>query len=136
VPAGQSSATFTVTTKPVAAQTTVTVRAASPGPTRYAQLTLTPSLALGGITVTPSNVKGGGSVTGTVTMTAPVLSDTTISLVSGNAAATMPPSVVIRRGSRSASFTVKTSRVKVQQVAILSASYGGVTQTTKLNINP
>ena len=84
IPQGQSTGTFTVTTYPVSVNTPVVVRAASPGPTQYATLTVTSSLALAGLSVTPTTVKGGSIATATASLTLPAPSDIVVMLSSSD----------------------------------------------------
>ena len=73
VAAGGSSASFTVTTGAVAASTTVTISASFGGANRTGSLTVTPpQVTLSSLTLNPSSVIGGvQSSTGTVTLSGP-----------------------------------------------------------------
>ena len=67
VAAGLKTATFSVTTSPVASNTTVTISGTLDGITRTATLTVArPSVT--SVTLTPSSVTGGASSTGRVTL--------------------------------------------------------------------
>lgn len=136
IPPGQTTATFTVTTFPVSSTTTVTVRAASPGPTVYAQLTVTPVMAVSGVSVVPATVKGGNSATGTVSLTLAAPNNLTVTLTSSDPAASVPQTVTVKKGAKSASFSINTSKVKSQKVATITATYGSTWKSGKLTINP
>jgi hypothetical protein len=59
-----------------------------------------------------------------------------VSLSSASKAVTVPPSVTVVSGATAASFGIATSAVATQTLATLSATYGGVTRTTTLTVNP
>jgi hypothetical protein len=136
IPAGQTTGTFTVTTFPVSNATIVNVRAGSPGPTVYAQLAVTPSLAVAGVSVSPSTVKGGNSAAGTVLLTLAAPGDLKITLSSSDPNATVPATVTVKKGAKSASFVIQTAKLKVQKVATITATYGAGGRSAKLTINP
>jgi hypothetical protein len=93
----------------------------------------TPSLASVG--VNPKDVIGGDSATGTVTLSALAPArGFTVSLSSDNtAAATVPPSVVVPAGARSATFVVSTEEVNAQSATIIG-TVGGDFATAKYAI--
>lgn len=122
IAAGQTKTTFTVTTKPVTATTTSTIRATYNGSTKYANLISYPA-ALASLTVSPTTVKGGGTATATVRMTSPAPADgAKIYIYSNTAAALIPAIVTIPAGARSLTFTVKTNRVTAKMVTTIKAS--------------
>src|SRR5713226_6081849 len=115
VPAGATTANFTVSTSAVTASTTVTISAAYGGVSRSATLTVTPPLlpTLSSLTLNPTSVIGGvESSTGTVTLSglAPA-GGAQVLLASSNGAASVPPSVTVPAGANSATFPVSTSAV-------------------------
>ena len=66
---GQTTATFQVTTTPVAIDTPVVISATYNSATTTANLTVTAPIAvLSGVSLDPTTVLGGGSSTGTVTL--------------------------------------------------------------------
>lgn len=113
VPAGATTAGFTVTTRGVVESTPVQVTAANGAfNTKTASLTLTPPV-LASFTVNPDAPIGGNSSTGTVTLTAPApAGGVTFSIsVSGSSCGpvpTLPASIQVPGGSASASFTIAT----------------------------
>jgi hypothetical protein len=135
VPAGSSSATFTVGTNPVAASTVATILASYDGVSPSASLTITPP-TVSSLTLNPSSVVGGvQSSTGTVTLSGPApAGGAQVLLSSNNGAASVPSSVTVSAGSTSASFTVNTSIVIVSTTATISASYNNTTQTANLAV--
>jgi hypothetical protein len=97
----------------------------------------TPSASLASITVTPSAVDGGSSVqlSATLSTEAPAIG-ARIVLTSSDAAAQVPPELVIAEGLRSGSVSVGTSQVSADRSVTLSGRYGGVTQAVALRITP
>jgi hypothetical protein len=127
---------FDVTTVPVTAPTTVTIRVSGGGVTLSHPVTLYPSLpALTGFTLTPASVVGGIPSTATVTLASPAPSvgvainvETSLPL-----AASVPKSVTIPGGATSASFTVKTFPVDTT-TAQLIASLDNVFQASAITV--
>lgn len=139
VPAGATSANFAITTSAVATQTLVTVSASYGGTTKTTTFTVNPaapSAALAALALSATSVKGGGSVSGTVTLTAPALSNgATVTLASSNGSiAAVPQSVVVAAGTTSRSFTIVTTRPRKSVTVTISASYAGVTKTAALTV--
>lgn len=136
IPEGESIASFPITTLPVVQTTSVSLRAAFPGPTRYASFTVTPPLALSAVSVAPATLKGGVAATGTVTLNTIAKTDTVVQLNSSmTGVATVPASVTILAGQTSATFTVSTVRVTSNKKVTLTASYGGKSKTVVLKVN-
>ena len=136
VPAGKSTATFSVTTSYVASQTVATLTGASNGITASAQLTINPT-SLYSVTLNPTTVAGGFSSTGTVTLNgiAPP-NGAVITLASDNSVASAPTSVTVAEGKSTATFTVATNMVSSNTFAMISASWQGTTKSAQLNIDP
>jgi hypothetical protein len=136
VETGQTSATFPVTTSPVAADTQVTISALYNAITQTATLTVTaPVAALASVTVDPAAVLGGSSSTGTVTLDLPVpVGGAVVALSSSNPAAQVPATVTVDAGQTTATFPVTTSSVTSDTQVTISASYNSVTQTTTLTL--
>lgn len=137
VAAGATSATFTVTSKPVAAAATVHLSASYRGVGRTANLTVEAPV-LTGLTLTPSSVAGGcAASTGKVTLSgkAPT-GGLVVSLANANPAATLPASVTVAAGSTSATFSISTTAVSAAQSGAVTASFGGVTKSATLTVRP
>lgn len=136
VPAAARSATFSVTTRAVAAPATADISAAYAGVTKLATLTVTPPSALDSLTLTSATVTGGVPVTGTVTLTYPaVAGGTSVALTSGNtAAATVPTSVTVPAGTLTTTFSVTTKAVAANATFNISATCSGVTKTGSLTV--
>ncbi len=134
--AGQTTATFDIATKPVTSAETVTLTGSFGGRSATATLTVNPAW-LAFISVAPKSVYGGNSSTGTVTLSGPAPGlGVTVTLSSNSNAASVPASVVIPGGSRSATFTIQTTRVRAKNLAGITGSLGDYSRTAILTIKP
>jgi len=88
-----------------------------------------------GLSLYPATVTGGSSSLGTVTLSsyAPP-AGVVVTLSSDTPAVTVPASVTVPGGQRSATFPVSTTEVNAATTATISATAGGVTQTATLTI--
>jgi len=88
-----------------------------------------PAPALSAVSINPADVIGGTPATGTVTLvSAAPAGGAQVALSSDNTvAATVPPSVTVAAGSRTASFPVTTNEVPNPQSALIIGTAGGVT---------
>jgi trimeric autotransporter adhesin len=139
VAAGATTATFTVTTTPVASTTTATI-SGTYGATRTGSLTVTPPTLSGNgnaVALSPASVVGGNSSTGTVRLTGPApAGGSVVTLSSSNtAAAQVPASVTVPAGATTATFTVTTTPVASNATVTITAVYG-VTRTATLTVTP
>ena len=134
VAASATTATFTVTTSPVAADNPVTISALYNGVARTATLTVTAATLIS-ISRSPTSVLGGNPSTGTVTLSgrAPV-GGAVVTLSSNNAAAQVPASVTVAANAITAIFTVTTSPVAANVSVTISALYHGVTRNATLTV--
>jgi len=136
VPAGATTASFTITTAPVAQPVPVTITAAAGGVSKTVQLTIVPPVP-SSFTLSPISVPGGTSATGEVILTGPVLSGgLAVALTSNKAAARVPPSVTVPAGTTTASFAVTTVPVAQSTTVTITAAAGGVSKTAQLNVAP
>jgi hypothetical protein len=126
IPAGQTSASFTIGTSSVTATTTVRISATFNGTTTAADMTLFPLL---GQLLFSGNVPGGSPATGTVTLNGAAPSGgTVVTLSSGNTSlVTVPASVTVPAGQTSADFTANTQPVTQTTGVNVSAASGGTT---------
>lgn len=136
ISSGSTTATFTITTTPVA--TTVgpfNISAGYQAGTLTAPLTVQEATA-SKLTVSPSSVVGGTPSNGTVTLTgAAPAGGAVVALASANAAATVSASVTVSGGATTATFPITTTPVSVSTGAfIISATYNGVTKTDTLTV--
>ena len=136
VPAGKNIVTFTATTEPVGSNLEVTLTARANGDQVTSTLLVIPVL-VSTVTVAPTTVVGGTSATGTVKLTVAPGIDTVVTLSSANPTiAAVPASVIVKKGSLSATFTVTTKKPAAQTVVILSGVTGGAAKIGKLTIKP
>jgi RHS repeat-associated protein len=96
----------------------------------------TPRLGLTAVVLSPSSVTGGGTVSGSITVSAPVVRDTAIAVMSSAEVATVPRTVTIPAGSNSGTFTIATSAVAEVKEAVVRASWLGTTASATLTIAP
>jgi hypothetical protein len=141
VPAGATSATFTVSTASVTASTSATISGVSGGVSRSAVLTVTPpaaSVSLSSLALSPSSVTGGASSQGTVKLTSAAPSGgAVVALTNSNTAvATVPASVTVAAGATSATFTATTVSVTASASAIVGGSFGGASRSATLTVKP
>ena len=138
VAAGNTSATFTIGTSPVTQVISATISASYGGVTRTATLTVNPSsVTLSTLSLSPTSVTGGNSSQGTVRLSGAAPSGGVVVSLSDNSSyASEPASVTVPAGSTSATFMITTYQVSASTSATISASYGGVTRTAALTINP
>jgi hypothetical protein len=93
---------------------------------------------LSSVSLSQSSVTGQSQPTGTVTLTASApAGGATVGLTSSNQGAVqVPATVTVPSGSTSATFSIDTSTVSSEVSSTITASYGGVTRTTRLSVNP
>ena len=141
VPAGSTSASFTVNTTNATTSCTAPIFAQSGGASVSANFTVkagSSSPAVSSLTLNPASVTGGNSSTGTVTFSASAPSGgTVVTLSSGNSStATVPSSVTVGAGSTSASFTLSTQPVTSTTSAVITATLGSSSKQATLTISP
>jgi hypothetical protein len=139
VPEGSTSADFTISTNPVVASIQVTIWGAYAGLVSSAALTVTPGTTVSSVTLSPISVTGGSTSVGTVTLSAAAPAGGAVivlAILDDAGVATIPASVTIAAGVRSATFTVSTTRVTASTAVTIFASYGGVNQFALLTVAP
>jgi hypothetical protein len=138
--AGQTSATFTVSTAVVSSNQTANITATLGSSTATATLTVLPQIVaptLQALTLSSTSVIGGTALTGTVTISGPApTSGLQITLVSTNSNAQVPPSIIVAPGQSTASFNVTTTSVSATQVVTITATLGSSTASANLTITP
>lgn len=139
VPAGQSTATFTITTFGVTAAHTVTITATYPTVgTATASLTVNPQATgqLVSVSISPASVNGGSTATGTVTLSGPAQTGgQVVALRSSNIlVASVPTTVTVSQGSSTATFTVSTNKVATSQTVTITATAGATSKTTTVTV--
>src|SRR3954447_27083384 len=141
VPAGSTSATFTITAPPVPATYYVLIQA-SLGFNATAQAKLleirpgsgTPTLS--GFSVSPTDIVSGTSTQGTVQLvTSAPAGGGVVTLTSSNPAVLqVPPTVSVPAGNNSTSFPITTTATSVFTTVEVDASAGGVTRSAFINL--
>lgn len=132
VPAGASSAAFTVTAMGTG---TATITASLNGATSQSpMLTVTPGAVLSSISLSAPSVVGGQQVNATVTLSGAAPASGAAVSVSGGDPVTVPTSVMVPAGSTSATFTISTRAVGGTISATISASYGGASASAVLAV--
>lgn len=135
VPAGAVSAIFTITTTPVAANTAVTLSAASGGVTRVAGLTvLAPTLT--SLVALSNSVIGGtvATIQARISSIAPV--GGLLIPLSSNSSAISAKSITVPAGSTLGSITLPVSGVDQILPVTLLATLGSITKSAGITILP
>ena len=139
IPAGSSSATFSIQTASVSTTQTAAISATSSVGFQSANLTVTPP-SLSAVSLSQSSAIGGSStvVTGTITFTGEVQSQSaSVSLTSSNPALVSVNSTVkLSKGQESATFNVNHHLVKSVTSVTITAKYGGIAVSTTLTLTP
>jgi hypothetical protein len=140
VQGGATTATFTVTTQAIGFISPVTITATYNGTTLSALVTIVPpgtSLAPSSLTLSPSVVLGGSSSTATVLLTGPApAGGAALALSSDNAGVLVPPVITVPAGLNSATFTATSSPVSDVATATITATYGGLFESSLLTVEP
>lgn len=137
VVANALSASFSIATLPVAANTSVSISAVYNGTTRNADLTVL-AAALSSLSLNPTSLVGSRSSTGTVTLNGPApAAGAVITLRSSNTStATLPATVTVAGNTTTATFTINTVPVSANSYVTISAIYGSTTRTANLTVTP
>jgi len=137
VPAGSSSATFTITTNGPVQLAPAIITAGLHGYSQDALLSVKPAFGVVNVSLIPSTVVGGFPSTGTVTLNqAASSSGVTVNLASDISGVTVPSSLTIPSGATSATFTANTAVVSSITTANVSSSVGSTTRSASLTATP
>ena len=94
------------------------------------------AIALSSLSIEPSAVIGGTSSIGTITLAQPAPSGgDDVILTSNNLSVGVPPSVSIPAGATQATFTVTTATLANDVSATITATSGGVTKSSQIDIS-
>jgi hypothetical protein len=133
VPSSARIGYFSVQTKAVSADTTVTLSGSFGGVIKGVTLAVQ-SARLAAVTAA-ATVIGGNSLTGKVTLSSPAgPSGDVVTLKSNSASALVPVSVTVPAGATTASFTITTKAVTVNAAAIITGAFAGVSQSTTVEV--
>lgn len=136
IPANGTSASFSITTKPVAGTSFANITAAHGSSTLSKQLQVLPP-EVSAFTITPATTKGGKSLTGKVILTgkAPT-GGLLITIQSNPALVTVTTPVKVAAGATTASFSLKTATVSYNTTVSVSARALQVTKTASVILTP
>ena len=135
--ANATSASFPLTVSYVGANSIAHVTASYQGLSFTVPITVTPT-TLANVSFNPSTVAGGVVATGTVTLNGPAPSGgTQVNLSSSSPTyAKVPTWAIVQEGSTTATFSVTTIPVTTAHTVVVTGSFGKVTQTTTLTVDP
>jgi hypothetical protein len=140
VPAGTQSATFTITTRLVAADTSATIGVLVGADRRDAVLRVMAPVprppTLLALELEPSVLRGGQSAQGTIRFTGPALTPMTVTVRSSNALATTPSTVTALTGASSATFPVTTRPVSLDTVFDITAGLADQSRSAQIRLTP
>jgi trimeric autotransporter adhesin len=146
VSAGETAATFTVSSQPVATTASAAISATAGGVTRTATLTVTPTAepdpppapAISSLQLAPSTVASGASTTGTVLLASPApAGGASVALAASNPfLVSMPSSVTVAAGDTTATFTIVAATTSSTLQTVISATSGGLTRSAVLTVTP
>ena len=128
VQAGNTSATFPITTSLVNSVESLSISATLNNKTVSSGFLLGASVSMHYVTISPSSVTGGLSSVGTVVLNgiAPA-SGTLVSLSSSNPCAQVPPTVLVPAGASSVNFPITTTAVTTNTLLSISATFNNHT---------
>lgn len=137
VPEGELTTTFVATTTPVSASSGARVAAGYNGGFAWGSLMVMPP-SLTTLTLEPSTVKAGTTAAGIVTLDGPApTGGFSVGLSSTDASvASVPTSVVVPEGARSATFTITTGNVTQTTLATVTATAGAISKNQTLAVAP
>jgi hypothetical protein len=139
VPAGATSASFTISTSPVSSQFNLNVNATlagSPGQGALLLITANPNPTVSSLSLAPATVTGGNPSTGTVVLSAAApAGGALVTLTSSHpSVAAVPASVTVPAGATSASFSVTTAVVATDTIPTITAVYNDTGRTAELRV--
>lgn len=136
VPAGSTSAGFTVTTSPVLTDTSVNLHATTGSTSKTTSLQVTAPL-LTNFTVAPASVTGGSGATLSLTLDGKAPAGYVVQLISGSPTfVTVPATATMTSGSATKNVAISTSPVTSTLSVTLIAFRGSIVRTTTLTLTP
>ena len=134
VAAGETRATFPITTSVVAADTPVIITATGAGYAKSMTLTVK-AVSVRQLVVAPAAVNGGGNAGGSLVLNRPApAGGLVVSLGSSDAAVVVPTSVTVAAGTTTAVFSITTVPVGVNTPVVVTATCGGVGRTATITV--
>lgn len=138
VPAGATTAKFTIAGTAVGSPQSGNVTASYGGASRSAVVTVRP-IGVAGLTIAPNPVVGPAMTQGSVTLECPAGSGgVTVTLTTSNNSVATPAlsSLTVPAGSTTAAFGILTSDVSVESYANIRATAAGIWKAVKLIVSP
>jgi hypothetical protein len=136
VPAGTRTANFVVRTLGVRTQTVAEIRAGYAGYWRMANLTILPAKIVS-IAFSPNIIMSGFTSTGVVTLDGPApAGGAVVNLLSGSTKLTVPGTVTVAAGSRTATFTATGQGAVANTRVGVNARYQGLGRSTTVTVVP
>lgn len=136
IPSGARQVSFQIKTAALTTTQTGTLTVSYRGLKKTSPLTVEP-LTVSALALNRAAVGGGANVTATVTLNGPAPSSgAEVTLGDNLSAATTPSSVIVPAGAKTRTFTITTAAVAVSQSGTVTASYGGVTKSAPLKVDP
>ena len=136
VPAGQRSVDFAVRTAPVAARTAARITAVAGGEAREALIAVLPPSVVA-LTFTPAVLHGGTATTGSVTLNGQAPSGgLEVALTAAREQLSVPPTLTIAGGQRSASFSAPVIPVEVETVVAVTAAAADSSVSGQVTVTP
>jgi hypothetical protein len=136
VPAGATTAHFTVTSSGVNANTVVTLIGKLGTSSAQGAFTIVPPV-LSNLTFSASTAQGGNGLTGTISLNGPAGSaGIVVKLTGGNGSVGFPATVTIPAGQSSATFSMTSSSVSANVIEKITATAGTVVRTVNVTITP
>lgn len=136
IPAGSTTGGFTITTHPVALDTSVSIHATTGASTKSVALGVRAPV-LSNFAVTPGSVSGGSGATLTLTLSGKAPTGYVVQLLSGSPTfVTVPASTTMTSGSPTKNVAIATSPVTSTLSVTLIAYRGSVVKTATLTLTP
>ena len=137
VPVGADSARFEIQTRPVPAQTVVTIRASAGGVEKSSPLTVIPV----GLRLSRTRAFAGESLLADLVLPAPAPQGAVVTFTSSDPLAARPTFPEVRfsfhnSGTRTAQAQIETFRIATPRTVVISATYEGTTWSATLEVLP
>jgi uncharacterized protein (TIGR03437 family) len=136
IPNGASSASFPVTAGTIVSSQTATLSAALNGITRTSQISLAAPavITLSSLNCSPNSFNLAGTAACTVTLSAPVLSNTLVALSTSGTGVSVSGTVTVLAGTKEAQFSAAVSAVQADTTGTITAALNGTTRSANLTL--
>ena len=134
IPAGAIKASVTVSTRPVLANVSASIRAAVNGVTKSGTLVIAAPV-IRSVTFTPASVTGGLNTTGIVTLQSPApAGGIVVTLMSANPLVSVPATVTVPGNATMAMFTTSTLVTAVDTSIVITGTTGSLSVSGTLKV--